>query len=151
MENEKKCRICIGNATTDVKYSTEEQKKMMEECARELNLEFNKIVIANNKRTSNIIVLFFLLLRTITEINQYKTGSVDINQAFKEFFAYITGHEKDDELCNRMILANIVEYSKLKDIKSNNPVKPFTLNQEEVGDCIDKLFYFVKKKVEDIL
>jgi hypothetical protein len=68
--------LSIGTVKTSIEYKNEEEKNVFLQVARELNLEYNKVVMMLGNIDENIL-LFYMLLITEFKLRNIKQNNID--------------------------------------------------------------------------
>ena len=107
-----KIDIYIGKFKTSIKYSSENEKKALEEISQEINKDFNKLLISFG-RIDEKMLMFFMLLNLQKNIFE-KTNSNkkdDLLAIFKEVSIFVN---QGTVIENNLILGLIFKKNELK-------------------------------------
>ncbi|MDR1494985.1 MAG: hypothetical protein LBI29_03045 [Rickettsiales bacterium] len=107
--------LSIGTIKASLGYNSESERELILKTARELNIEYNKLIISCGNVDENIL-LFFLLIKT--EIKLQKIDSRNVDEALFNVLKSIGGyiHEKN----STKIKESLVAISIIKKIELNN-------------------------------
>lgn len=107
-----KIDVYIGKFKTSIKYSSENEKKALEEISQEINKDFNKLLISFG-RIDEKMLMFFMLLNLQKNIFE-KTNSNkkdDLLAIFKEVSIFVN---QGTVIENNLILGLIFKKNELK-------------------------------------
>lgn len=140
----KQIELSIGTNTAFVDYNDESEKENLISASKELNKEYNKLVI-NLGRIDEIILLVFLLIKTELKLSKVSNQNSDdvLDNLLRSISKWVrTDNEKIKEF---LVLINIIKRIKLD-------AKPIQDNSEE-NELIEKINNFItdiRGKIEAI-
>lgn len=140
----KQIELSIGTNTAFVDYNDESEKENLISASKELNKEYNKLVISLG-RIDETILLVFLLIKTELKLNKVSGKNSDevLDNILRSISKWIrTDNEKIKEF---LVLINIIRKIKLDS-------KPIQDNSEE-DEFVEKINSFimdVRGKIEAI-
>ena len=102
-----KIELSIGTNTAFVNYNDEKEKENLILVSKELNKEYNKLVI-NIGRVDETILLIFLLIKTESKINKinYKNSDEVFDNVLKSIGKWINSENK--KIKEFLVLINII-------------------------------------------
>lgn len=140
----KQIELSIGTNTAFVDYNDESEKENLISASKELNKEYNKLVISLG-RIDETILLVFLLIKTELKLNKISGKNSDevLDNILRSISKWVrTDNEKIKEF---LVLINIIRKIKLDS-------KPIQDNSEE-DEFVEKINSFImdiKGKIEAI-
>lgn len=140
----KQIELSIGTNTAFVDYNDESEKEDLISASKELNKEYNKLVISLG-RIDETILLVFLLIKTELKLNKISGKNSDevLDNILRSISKWVrTDNEKIKEF---LVLINIIRKIKLDS-------KPIQDNSEE-DEFVEKINSFimdVRGKIEAI-
>ncbi len=140
----KQIELSIGTNTAFVDYNDESEKENLISASKELNKEYNKLVISLG-RIDETILLVFLLIKTELKLNKISGKNSDevLDNILRSISKWVrTDNEKIKEF---LVLINIIRKIKLDS-------KPIQDNSEE-DEFVEKINSFimdVRGKIEAI-
>lgn len=143
-----KINICIGSIKTELNYSNDSEKEILDNCSRELNTEFNNLLLEFG-RINDIILLFFLLFRTQQNIFEISNEDYDFFSILKEISCFL--NEKGN-IENQLIIGNIVKRNVLKKLKNtgNTNKKINKVEEQTIINIIDNFVNLTVNKIKKI-
>ena len=102
-----KIELSIGTNTAFVNYNDEKEKENLILVSKELNKEYNKLVI-NIGRVDETILLIFLLIKTESKINKinYKNSDEVFDNVLKSIGKWI--NSENEKIKEFLVLINII-------------------------------------------
>ena len=131
-----KIDVYIGKFKTSIKYSSENEKKALEEISQEINKDFNKLLISFG-RIDEKMLMFFMLLNLQKNIFE-KTNSNkkdDLLAIFKEVSIFVN---QGTVIENNLILGLIFKKNELKKATAKSNVVD---EKEEFINSFNIFFY----------
>ena len=140
----KQIELSIGTNTAFVDYNDENEKENLISASKELNKEYNKLVI-NLGRIDETILLVFLLIKTELKLNKVNNRNSDelLDNLLRSISKWIrTDNEKIKEF---LVLINII-----KKINLDNKPTQDDSEENELMERINSFVTDVKGKIEAI-
>ena len=108
-----KIELSIGTNTAFVNYNDEKEKENLILASKELNKEYNKLVI-NIGRVDETILLIFLLIKTESKINKinYKNSDEVFDNVLKSIGKWI--NSENEKIKEFLVLINIIRKIELE-------------------------------------
>ena len=108
-----KIELSIGTNTAFVNYNDEKEKENLILVSKELNKEYNKLVI-NIGRVDETILLIFLLIKTESKINKinYKNSDEVFDNVLKSIGKWI--NSENEKIKVFLVLINIIRKIELE-------------------------------------
>ncbi len=108
-----KIELSIGTNTAFVNYNDEKEKENLILVSKELNKEYNKLVI-NIGRVDETILLIFLLIKTESKINKinYKNSDEVFDNVLKSIGKWI--NSENEKIKEFLVLINIIRKIELE-------------------------------------
>ena len=140
----KQIELIIGTNTAFVDYNDEDEKENLISASKELNKEYNKLVI-NLGRIDETILLVFLLIKTELKLNKISSKNSDdiLDNILRSISKWIrTDNEKIREF---LVLINII-----KKIKLDSGSAQGDSEEDEVIEKMNNFIMDIKGKIEAI-
>lgn len=139
-----KIELSIGTNTAFVNYNDEKEKENLILVSKELNKEYNKLVI-NIGRVDETILLIFLLIKTESKINKinYKNSDEVFDNVLKSIGKWI--NSENEKIKEFLVLINIIRKRDLerKTLLDSN-------DEDIVIKYLNNFIQDIKAKIETI-
>jgi hypothetical protein len=137
-----KIELSIGTNRAFVEYQSESEKELLQKTARELNTEYNRLIITCGKIDENIL-LFFLLMKIEIKLQKIVYYNVDeiLPGIFKHISKYIQERngEKIKEALMVISIIRKVELNKINSTEEKNDDQTITMIKKFSRDIKDNV------------
>lgn len=143
-----KINICIGSIKTELNYSNDSEKEILDNCSKELNTEFNNLLLEFG-RINDIILLFFLLFKTQQSIFEISNEDYDFFSILKEISCFL--NEKGN-IENQLIIGNIVKRNVFKKLKNTGITnkKNNKIEEQTILNILDNFINITTNKIKKV-
>lgn len=143
----KEMNIYIGRFRCNMKYSNENEKKVLEEISSEVNKDFNKLLISFG-RIDEKMLLFFMLLNLQREI--FLISNSESKEDFFETFKCVSMFiNQGANIENQLIVGLICKKNELREIMKKNKNLTKNNNNNLIQD-FDNFFNNTIRKIKSI-
>lgn len=136
--------LSIGTNTAFVNYNDENEKENLISASKELNKEYNKLII-NLGRIDETVLLVFLLIKTELKLNKinHKNSDEILDNILKSISKWISSDNK--KIKDFLVLINII-----KKIELDNKLILDNQEEDEFTKYLNNFIKDIKGKIETI-
>jgi hypothetical protein len=137
--------LSIGTVKTIIKYKNEDEKNVFMQVTKELNMEYNKVIMMLGNIDENIL-LFYLLLKTEIKLHNVKQNDIEdlLFSILRSIGSFIQSKN------NEKIKENLAVINIIKKVELGKKVENSTENNDENVVLIDKLIEDIKDDIRNI-